>query len=865
MRKLIIGLVSVLLMQVGISFAQPADSPITASDLEGEWVIYDYFCEGPLPPQKMRLEAIGPKLVATKTRGDACVPAGHRTWEGTLSGRTINGRQYVSSGPNTSIFTNPLTLTVVDLSTITSGSGRFRRDGEAVAEEIPDSLGKVDVVVTNARTGKPVLFDTVKLSLSSDGRVVGSARLDSTSRGKVLFDAIEPGSYSVEVDNEDWADQSRRASATVEAGETTRVEIKLDLDKVEVAGSFFAYSKSNRYLRLKNLDVKVAFSDGHVETTQVDANGRYSVSYDSAPDSYRIFGKLASNDGEIAIHSRKGFGGSLIEISSRPVKINRPNMSGSMFLRQGSRKLNPALSGDMKTSIEHGGTFYFHTHTAKTFARERLNLRLNHQLPVLATLWSDKTTGAYYLRTDATMEISGNGNKSMRSDGNSPDNREYHEFGHHVMADSAIGGENKYANRIAGEKNHDGIKNGRSVDSVTEGFAEFFSLWVKGSSVYNWPSATDLENNRQNMWQKKLDASGNVVRDAQGKVQWESVMREEFQVAALLWDLLDSNQDDGDYIDLTDSRMWAVINRVTIMDVPSIYKEVSGALRNQRSVLGSTLNDVDTLFVAHRFFSDTNGNGVWNAGEQIGVADYYHKSGATRIRQQIPPLENSDIELISPEGLPEIRQVRLAVQYVGGTRTDLGIGYVTDGRLTIEVPDNAEYLEIQPILAGYTPQPIRITPEQYIEALSEADDSGSSLMLSFEVNTDPVELLAPTDPSIGRDGDGLWIGWQGSGPQYVLVEGAARAPEILTDGTELYRGTNLFFQKTDIVDYEEPRYFSVFAVDNAGNMSEPLVILWAQEADEDDGMSLWLKIILGLFAIGLIWFAFQLRKRGQGG
>lgn len=864
MRTFLSGLFSiVVLFMANESFAQPGGANITASDLEGEWVIYNYFCDGPLPAQEMRLEAVGPKLVATKTRGDPCVPAGHRTWEGTLSGSTINGRQYVSSGPNTSIFTNPLTLTVVDINTITSTSGNFRRNGEAVAEEVPAELGKVEVTVTNARTGDPVSYETVGVFSASGGQTAGSAFLSRRDRGVVLFDGIEPGEYRVEIEDRRWADASRTATATVEGGRTTKVEIKLDIDQVEIIGRFRAFNNANRYENLKDLEVRVVFSDGHIVTTDTDDEGKYTVTYDAAPDTFRVYGKLASNDGEIAIHSRKGFGGAVIEVSSRPLVIDRPVESGAMYLRTGSGRLNRALSSDMKEAIEHGGSFYLRIHAAKTFTRERLNLRLNHQLPVTATLWSDKTTGAYYLRSDATMEISGNGKKSMRTDGNSPDNREYHEFGHHVMADSAIGGENTYAGRVAGEKNHDGIKNGRSVDSVTEGFAEFFALWVKGSSVYKWPSATDLENNLQNMRRKKLDASGNVVRDARGRVQWESVMREEFQIAALLWDILDSNQDANDYIDLTDRQMWSVINRVTIKDVASIYREVRGPLRNRRSVPGSVLDDVDTLFVAHRFFSDTNGNGAWNPGEQIGVADFYRKSGATQIRQQIPPLENSDIEIQSPPGLPEIRQVRLSIQYVGGTRTELGTSDLNEGRLTIEVPDNAEYLEILPVMAGHTPQPIRITPDQYFEALAEADLSNSPLMLRFEVSTQPVALSAPTDPTIGRDADGLWLGWTGSGPQYVLVEGAVRAPETLTDGAELYRGTNQFYQIVDIIDYEVPRFFSVFAVDPAGNASEPLSILWVPETDDPKGMSLWLKIILGLFAIALIWFAFARRRKEQ--
>jgi len=57
---------------------------------------------------------------------------------------------------------------------------------------------------------------------------------------------------------------------------------------------------------------------------------------------------------------------------------------------------------------------------------------------------------------------------SLITDGHRPDNREWHEFGHHVMADM-------FGNRMPQRTgaNHGGYDNPTTTDSWNEGFAEF--------------------------------------------------------------------------------------------------------------------------------------------------------------------------------------------------------------------------------------------------------------------------------------------------------------------------------------------------------------------------------------------------------
>jgi hypothetical protein len=64
---------------------------------------------------------------------------------------------------------------------------------------------------------------------------------------------------------------------------------------------------------------------------------------------------------------------------------------------------------------------------------------------------------------------------SQLADGNWPDNREYHEFGHHFMAD----GFGDAMPRSPGDENHAGYYvNPSSTDSWREGWAEFYSMMV---------------------------------------------------------------------------------------------------------------------------------------------------------------------------------------------------------------------------------------------------------------------------------------------------------------------------------------------------------------------------------------------------
>ena len=77
--------------------------------------------------------------------------------------------------------------------------------------------------------------------------------------------------------------------------------------------------------------------------------------------------------------------------------------------------------------------------------------------------------------SELTAFIAFGDSATLLSDPNWPDNREYHEFGHHFLADAFADA----APASAANTNHAGYyRNPSSSDSWVEGFAEFYSLMV---------------------------------------------------------------------------------------------------------------------------------------------------------------------------------------------------------------------------------------------------------------------------------------------------------------------------------------------------------------------------------------------------
>lgn len=238
------------------------------------------------------------------------------------------------------------------------------------------------------------------------------------------------------------------------------------------------------------------------------------------------------------------------------------------------------------------------------------------------------------------------GNASSQSEywrADRPDNREWHEIGHQMMAD-VMG--NRLLNS-PGDENHggwtyNGHSNPSTSDSWVEGFAEFYSLSV-GAQVANRPDPQlySVHNTVIN-----LETNYASLRD------WNN---EEWTVAGLLWDLIDPvDADDAtimtdatgrevDYADCVQmdlGTLWDILgkdwtgrvegpfearkaNFPYIFDVKMLYDAFVDAGLGWQKSRDRGYTDLQELFIAHGFFADVDPmNDAWDAGETIGLTGY---------------------------------------------------------------------------------------------------------------------------------------------------------------------------------------------------------------------------------------------------
>ncbi len=275
---------------------------------------------------------------------------------------------------------------------------------------------------------------------------------------------------------------------------------------------------------------------------------------------------------------------------------------------------------------------YFHTRQAALLA-EALGQTLDLNLPVDVVMYSRDagvfwhgpiTLSADSAGRDAYINVESRSAASYYMDSDRPTNREWHEFGHHVMAD-ALGNRLPWAPNTA---NHSGYKNPSSTDSWVEGFAEFYAMLVN-QEIARSPRP------------QLYVVSGVPLNMEDNYLAWTN---EEFAVASLLWDVHDAADDldatrfpsgsyrDGVAVDLRS--LWELLTRDWgqgigrpshapagyghILDVKHLFDVLTAADVGSQIPPGESLTQLEALFVAHGLFDDANGNKAYDAGEVIG-------------------------------------------------------------------------------------------------------------------------------------------------------------------------------------------------------------------------------------------------------
>jgi hypothetical protein len=266
-------------------------------------------------------------------------------------------------------------------------------------------------------------------------------------------------------------------------------------------------------------------------------------------------------------------------------------------------------SSSRLTNLRHVGPVYFHTSEIVDFALTQLKANIDYKLPV--DVFVAGTDGTYYNRDQSFIHI--NVSDAAYSSSNRPDNREYHEFCHHILFSQWNG----QGLRGPNDTNHDGYINQNTGDSYTEGFAEFCAM---ACSKYRG--------------EPKPEIYAGFGSFEQNYKAWS--MRgyyEEIAIAGILWDLYDENNDRSDTISLPLDKMWDVM-KVRRADMYEYYKAFKAAFPDNG-------NAIDNVFIEHGFFADKhvgnhqrdpeepfkdlNGNGAYDAGEPF--VDYGNISG----------------------------------------------------------------------------------------------------------------------------------------------------------------------------------------------------------------------------------------------
>jgi hypothetical protein len=353
-------------------------------------------------------------------------------------------------------------------------------------------------------------------------------------------------------------------------------------------------------------NVKVTMKwDGKDYSTWAKDDGSYEIvgpkTFIPDPDSEKIgelTAQLVDKDGKIEV--RDGSDGSKIVYITKKFELK-----GKGDLRQDVKFPLDDFT-DMATSTNrahlHGAAvIYWQTLKAIKFYPKYLKETMDFQMPETITVYNAGCTACHSGLpggVDEGIRYSPDGSKHDSKD--KPDNREWHEFAHHVMVD-AYG-----AFPVTAGANHGMFANADTADSWLEGFAEAMPLIMANEFGQADPQIYDWSGGADNL-----------------EVNWQDTQDEEFCVAGIIWDLYDGKDKvDHDQVQLTKEQVWAVIGSKTD-NVKNLYDKLKAAnvtdLSEDEDKDG--ISDQDDIFISHGIYQDKNNNGKFDRNETVGRGD----------------------------------------------------------------------------------------------------------------------------------------------------------------------------------------------------------------------------------------------------
>ncbi|HOI18818.1 MAG TPA: carboxypeptidase-like regulatory domain-containing protein [Candidatus Woesearchaeota archaeon] len=399
---------------------------------------------------------------------------------------------------------------------------------------------------------------------------------------------------------------------------------------------------------------------------------------------------------------------------------------------------------------------YTHSHEVIETLVYTLKLDVDYKLPV--DIFVGNNQGRTLYSPGESDILIGAADAAITSE-NRPKNREYHEFSHHLMY--AVYGNWPEGRLKAGVKNHGGFFNSNTADSYIEGFAEFMALVISDylkqpePEIYAWVGSLEED-------YKPWDAKGRY---------------EEIAVASLLWDMYDTENEEGDRLSFTFEEIWDVI-KINRADFYEYYKAF-------KKTYPEKTKEIDDLFAKHGFFNDTRiGNKERDAGEpwkyisgNSGNYTFLDMSGnVTLIKYDknltIGPATNYERPNRTNMAFAEDSYIKIDdtnvdfyIVKVEHKNKDLSYEYETvlaDGKIYVSpLPTGSDaVITVTPKSSKYTSaEPFEITAEEWNTLQAKGSDNGYIAKHDFELKDTgkeeeyKYERYQNTPPSYGFQGE----------------------------------------------------------------------------------------------------------------
>ncbi|MDP2719210.1 MAG: hypothetical protein Q8P44_05170, partial [Dehalococcoidia bacterium] len=323
----------------------------------------------------------------------------------------------------------------------------------------------------------------------------------------------------------------------------------------------------------------------------------------------------------------------------------------------------------------------------------------------------------------------------------------------------------------------------------------------------------------------------------------EWVPLEEWQFAALLWDVMDQDRqpEPGDQVAWGLSRLWGVLSNVSSWTVRGHYEALKAEAGEPLPGPQDSPTALDRLFILHGFYSNTNGVAGWQQGEPIGYPDSWkpraapsaswgpaqHPAGV-RFSPAVPQYLWLEPEL--PAKVPPPNIAELTVYPTDGRSPwKAPLRAAPDGRFPLLVPPGAERIQLRLLVPGFQVAPLEFTRSNYKAVIEKG-----TVVVRAKPEVQPSPVGSPGNFNLRREeASTVTLTWSpAKGVDHVVVvRGASHTPASPGDGTVVYEGTGSSVTDDGAI-LAGTTYYAAFSIGQDGGISVPAIVTSAAPAPQ---------------------------------